>query len=509
LNPWQRFQFFSGRQIAYLDPGNIEADLQSGAKGGYSLLWVLLWATILGGFIQILTARLGVVSGKNLAQVARQHLPRPVSICMWLLAELAIITSDIQEVIGSAIALNILFGLKIWIGVLVTAADTFTFLFIHAYGVRKLELFFAFLVGTMAIAFAVCFSISKPDIPALFRGLLIPSVTAETSEQAVGQLGAVIMPHNLYLHSALVLSRQINRSNRGAVRMANFYNAIESIVSLCFSFSINVLVIGVFAAGFYQQANADVAGLSIAGDLLQERFGSIIRVMWAVGLLASGQSSTMTGTLAGQHVMLGYIDLDVKPWIRVFITRSLAIAPASFVAVTMTGQLDRLNEFLNVAQSIQLPFALLPLLLFSSCADIMGEFALGRCTQAFLYTVFIVLLGINVYLLQSLAATHIGLSPAALFGYTVFGIAYFGLLAFLMWYVLFRRIEIQEEQQEPVQNTYAFLSVLSPTDARVVDLVAAAAGDDVDVPRAPRFSSDSDGGSGNTSPQHHASTELA
>lgn len=246
--------------IAYLDPGNLEADLQSGAYTGYQLLWMLFWATIAGLLLQILAARLGVVTGKNLAQMCRLEYSRPVSNLLWVMTETAIIGSDIQEVLGSAIALKLLFGLDLWVGCLITGLDTFTFLIIHAYGVRKLEAFFAALIFTMMVCFFVNFGFTGPqwmggpwnvDGGGILLGTLVPTVNDYAVIQAVGILGAVIMPHNIYLHSALVQSRNINRKNPQAVEEACKYNAIESAVALIVSFFINAAVVTVFARGFY------------------------------------------------------------------------------------------------------------------------------------------------------------------------------------------------------------------------------------------------------------------
>jgi hypothetical protein len=305
---------------------------------------------------------------------------------------------------------------------------------------------------------------------------VVPIVTQDTAVQAVGQLGAVIMPHNLYLHSALVLSRAVDRSDRAAVASANFYNAVESTLSLALSFVISSLVICVFASGFYGQAGANEAGLSTAGELLHDRFGGSIRFMWALGLLASGQSSTMTGTLAGQYVMQGFVDIDLVPWKRVLFTRSIAIVPAVLVAALYTSGLDQLNELLNVAQSIQLPFALLPLILFSGDATIMGEeYAIGERARAFLWTVFAALLAINVYLAQKLAIELIGTSALAIFCYLLVGALYFGFLAF----ILHHRLEHAAVARNIVP--YEFLNDLSVNRGGGVSISGVAHADDHDA----------------------------
>ena len=418
--------------IAYIDPGNLESDLQSGAQSGYSLLWVLLWCTVLGGYFQILSARLGVVTGKNLAEIARERLPRPASLFLWLMAESAIIGSDIQEVVGSAIALNILFGIPLYAGVLITAADTFTFLFLHYYGVRKLEAVFGVCVMVMVGCFAVCFGISSPDNVAIARGTIIPTIGPYIT-LAVGTLGAVIMPHNLYLHSALVQSRSVDRNKEAAVSEANLYNAIESSGSLAVSFIINLFVVCVFAAGFFNKDGAGDIGLGNAADNLAVQFGDSAKYIFGIGLLAAGQTSTMTGTLAGQYVMEGFLELKVSPWFRLLITRSLAIVPAVIVALIANGQLDALDQNINILQSIQLPFAMLPLLLFVGDRSVMGPFAMSFNQGIITWIFFVFILAVNVYLVQDFTSTSFDLNGGSYVLLTILAELYFGFIIYLIY----------------------------------------------------------------------------
>lgn len=264
---WKTLWSYTGpgwlMSLAYLDPGNLEADLQQGAYTGYSLLWVLFWCTTMGLFLQLLAARLGVVTGKHLAQMCvdeKHGYSRPVAMALWVCTELAIIGSDVQEVVGSAIAFKIIFGFPLWVGALITACDTFTFLGLHAFGVRKLEAFIAVLIGTMCVCFWVTFVTSKPDVGEIIEGTIVPSAESYMGNQAVGTMGAVIMPHNIFLHSALVLSRQINRKDQRKVSEANKYNAIESSGSLFFSFIINLAVVGTYAATFFKKECAEEDG---------------------------------------------------------------------------------------------------------------------------------------------------------------------------------------------------------------------------------------------------------
>ncbi|XP_073939469.1 natural resistance-associated macrophage protein 2 isoform X6 [Castor canadensis] len=368
--------------IAYLDPGNIESDLQSGAVAGFKLLWVLLLATIVGLLLQRLAARLGVVTGLHLAEVCHRQYPKIPRIILWLMVELAIIGSDMQEVIGSAIAINLLSAgrVPLWGGVLITIADTFVFLFLDKYGLRKLEAFFGFLITIMALTFGYEYITVKPSQSQVLRGMFVPSCSncsTRQIEQAVGIVGAVIMPHNMYLHSALVKSRQVNRANKQEVREANKYFFIESCIALFVSFIINVFVVSVFAEAFFGRTNEQVVSVcknssSPHADLFPEDnstlavdiykggvvlgcyFGPAALYIWAVGILAAGQSSTMTGTYSGQFVMEGFLNLKWSRFARVILTRSIAIIPTLLVAIFQDVEhLTGMNDFLNVLQSLQ------------------------------------------------------------------------------------------------------------------------------------------------------------
>eukprot|EP00051_Salpingoeca_urceolata_P003123 m.55370 g.55370 ORF g.55370 m.55370 type:complete len:541 (+) comp12526_c0_seq2:167-1789(+) len=406
--------------IAYLDPGNIESDLQTGARGGYKLMWVLFWATVGGLFFQLMAARLGVVTGKHLAEVCNEQFSTPIRIGTWLMMEIAIIGSDIQEVIGSAIAINILSQGKIPLygGVLITGADTFTFLLLEQYGLRKLELFFGLLISIMAGTFGYMYANSSPNHVDMIKGIAIPILTRKTAKLAVGMIGAVIMPHNLYLHSALVLSRKVDVSSPPRVREANFYYAVEGAIALLTSLIINLFVVGVFAKSFSDRDDAEEIDLLNAGDYLKEQFGTVVLYIWAVGLLAAGQSSTMTGTYAGQFVMEGFLNLKVSPWKRVLITRSVAIVPTVLVAVFAHTVLDMMDEWLNVLQSLQLPFAILPVLHFTSSRAIMGQFVNSTVTKALSWLLALVIVAANVYLVvdqvQHITPTWYSILPLVL-----------------------------------------------------------------------------------------------
>ncbi|KAH9605549.1 hypothetical protein KSS87_014725 [Heliosperma pusillum] len=409
---WRKLWLFTGpgflMSIAFLDPGNLEGDLQSGAIAGYSLLWLLFWATAMGLLIQLLSARLGVATGRHLAEHCRDEYPTWARLLLWVMAELALIGSDIQEVIGSAIAINILSHgvLPLWAGVLITASDCFLFLFLESYGVRKLEAVFAVLIATMAVAFAWMFGDTKPSGSELLVGIVVPKLNSKTIQQAVGVVGCIIMPHNVFLHSALVQSRDVDHTKRGQVQEALNYYSIESTIALIVSFIINLFVTAVFAKSFYGTPEAESIGLANAGHYLQDKYGGglfPILYIWGVGLLAAGQSSTITGTYAGQFIMGGFLNLRLKKWMRALITRSCAIIPTIIVAIlfdTSDDMLDTLNEWLNVLQSVQIPFALIPLLYLVSKEEIMGVFKIGPVLKTLAWLVTGLVIVINGYLMM-------------------------------------------------------------------------------------------------------------
>ncbi|GJM95331.1 hypothetical protein PR202_ga12051 [Eleusine coracana subsp. coracana] len=416
---WRKLWLYTGpgflMSIAFLDPGNLEGDLQAGAVAGDTLLWLLLWATAMGLLVQLLAARLGVATGRHLAELCRDEYPDAARRALWLMAEVAMVGADIQEVIGSAIAIKILSRgyLPLWAGVVITALDCFIFLSLENYGVRKLEAVFAFLIATMAISFAWMFTDTKPNGKDLLVGILVPKLSSRTIRQAVGVVGCVIMPHNVFLHSALVQSRKIDQNKEYQVREALRYYSIESTVALAVSFMINLFVTTVFAKGFYGSKVAGNIGLENAGQYLQEKFGGggfPILYIWGIGLLAAGQSSTITGTYAGQFIMGGFLNLRLKKWIRALITRSFAIVPTIIVALYFDASdsaLDVLNEWLNVLQSIQIPFALIPLITLVSKEEVMGVFKIGPNTQAVTWTVATLLITINGYLLMDFFSKEI------------------------------------------------------------------------------------------------------
>jgi len=457
--------------IAYLDPGNIESDLQSGAIAQYTLLWVLLWSHILGLFMQRFALRLGVTTGRHLAEVCYSGYSPPVRILLWLAIELAIIGSDMQEVIGTAIAFSLLSNGKIplWGGVLITIVDTVVFLFLDKYGLRKLEAFFAVLITTMAISFGFEYVQAAPDQSEVVYGIVVPHCTncgIPQLTQAIGIIGAVIMPHNIYLHSALVRSRQIDRKQPKEIKEANKYFFIESALALFVSFIINVFVVSVFAEGFYGQTlehlnstasafyenvlesdppysifpleNQDGNSTDVSVDIfkggvfLGAEYGLPAYYIWAVGIFAAGQSSTMTGTYSGQFVMEGFLNLKWSRFARVVLTRSLAIVPTFAIAFySDISSLTNMNDILNVLQSILLPFAIIPVLHFCSQASVMGEFALGKFWTIFGPLVAFVIIGINLFFAYDIIIGFESVSAYVISG--VIAVLYFVFCFYMIW----------------------------------------------------------------------------
>lgn len=442
--------------IAYLDPGNIESDLQSGATAQFKLLWVLMMSTFLGLLMQRLAARLGVVTGMHLAEVCYRQYSRVPRLILWIMVEIAIIGSDMQEVIGTAIAFYLLSDGKIplYAGVLITIADTFTFLLLDKYGLRKLEVFFCTLITIMAITFGYEYVKVAPDQVEVLRGLFVfycEDCGSKELLQAVGVVGAIIMPHNIYLHSALVKSRQVDRTKKEEVKEANKYFFIEASVALFVSFIINVFVVSVFAEGFYGKTSGQVYNSCIAegnphadvfsgdsqsvdifkgGVFLGCQFGLAAMYVWAVGILAAGQSSTMTGTYTGQFVMEGFLNLKWKRWQRVLLTRTIAIMPTILVA-TFSGinDLTTMNDLLNVLMSLQLPFALIPILTFTSSTNIMGDFSNGRVMNVIACLLSLTVIGINLYFV----VVYIQELPQQAYVYIPIAIVVIAYLAFLAY----------------------------------------------------------------------------
>jgi len=378
-----------------MDPGNWATDLAGGSQYGYQLLWVLLMSNLMALLLQSLSARLGIVRGRDLAQANRETYPRPINFVLYLLAEVAIAATDLAEVLGMAIGIQLLTGLPLAWGVSITVLDTFLLLILQRYGIRKMEAFIISLVAIVGISFLTELVLAKPQLSEVVTGF-VPSIPDNTALYiAIGIIGATVMPHNLYLHSALVQTRKIQRDN-GGIKQALKLNFIDSAVALNLAFFVNAAILILAATVFFKTGRTDIAEIQDAHRLLEQLLGNkVAPILFAVALIAAGQSSTVTGTLAGQIVMEGYLRLRINPWLRRLITRLLAIVPA-LLTILIAGD-DKVGELLVFSQvllSLQLGFAIIPLIHFVSDRYTMGEYAVKPLTK----TVSWLITGILVYL---------------------------------------------------------------------------------------------------------------
>ena len=395
---WRRMFAFAGPaylvSVGYMDPGNWATDLEGGARFGYRLLWVLVMSNAMAILLQTLSARLGIVSGRDLAQACRETYPHRVNMALWALCEIAIAACDLAEVLGAAIGLNLLFHIPLLAGVLLTAADTLLLLWFQSLGIRAIEAFVLALISVMAGCFCIEIVWAKPAAGEMLKGLL-PRLNRETLFLVVGILGATVMPHNLYLHSALVQTRNIGQSE-ASKRSACRYNLIDSIVALNGAMLVNCAILVMAAAVFFKNQIV-VTEIQQAHMLLAPLLGtSLAGVMFAVALLCSGQSSTLTGTLAGQVIMEGYLNFRMRPWLRRLITRTVAIVPAA-LTIYFAGDRSTLGLLLlsQAIISMQLPFAVIPLIHFTSDPGRMGSFVNGPWVRRLSWVAAAVIVALN------------------------------------------------------------------------------------------------------------------
>ena len=389
--------------VGYMDPGNWATDLAGGSQFGYTLLAVILLSNLMAVLLQGLASKLGIVTGRDLAQACRDHFSKPVALGLWVLCEIAIAACDLAEVIGTAIALNLLFGIPLAWGVTITALDVLLVLYLQNKGFRWLEVLIITLVATVGLCFLFEIIISRPAFGGIIRGFIPSAEIIRNPEMlyiAMGILGATVMPHNLYLHSSIVQTRRYAETTDGK-REAVRYAFIDSTIALSFALFINASILIVAAATFFRSGNTQVAEIQDAYQLLSPLLGvGAASVVFALALLASGQSSTLTGTLAGQIVMEGFLNLRIRPWLRRLITRVIAIVPAAFTAIVYgesgTAKLLVLSQ---VVLSMQLSFAVFPLVMFTSDKRKMGAFVNPLWLKVLAYLVASVIATLNVWLL--------------------------------------------------------------------------------------------------------------
>jgi manganese transport protein len=401
--------------VGYMDPGNWATDIAGGSRFGYSLIWVLLLSNWVAILLQSLAARLGIVKGLDLAQASRQQYPSWVNFSLYVLAEIAIAATDLAEIIGMAIGLNLLFDLPLIYGVLITVLDTFLLLFLINKGIRKIELFIISLVSIIGLSFFAEMLIVKPDLPGIMKGFIPSALSGESLYIAIGIIGATVMPHNLYLHSSLVQTRKIKRDDEG-LRKAIRFNFIDSSIALNAAFFVNAAILILAAAAFHKNGYNMVADISDAHQLLSGIFGSLAPALFAIALIAAGQSSTITGTLAGQIVMEGYLNLRISPWIRRLVTRLIAVLPAVITILYFgEGQLGELLIFSQVILSLQLGFAIIPLIHFTSNAEIMGKFKNPNWVKVLAWISAVIIIGLNVKLVTEEISSFLDTSYASSF----------------------------------------------------------------------------------------------
>jgi manganese transport protein len=474
---WRRFLAFSGPalliSVGYMDPGNWATDIEAGSAYRYRLLWVLLMSNLMALLLQSLATRLGVVTGQDLAQACRHGYPRRTAVGLWLLCEIAIAATDLAEVIGTVIALKLLFNLPYIWGLLVAAGDTFLLLALQRRGVRLLELVTLVLVAVIAGSFVAEIVLARPDLGAMVRGFLPglePGQERESLYVAISMLGATVMPHNLYLHSALVQTRAFPQTPEGK-RLACKYNLFDSLLALNGAFFVNLAILVLSAARFYPN---EVKSLAQAHELLHNLWlPAVASGLFAVALLASGQSSTLTGTLAGQVVMEGFLQLRLRPWVRRLVTRAVALLPALVVVVLFgensaapaldeAGQAvprlidERLLQLLILSQavlSLQLPFAVVPLVQFTSDRRRMGDFASGNWLKVLAWTCAGIIVILNTFsvgleIVQwAKDAEDVGWSAWWVYGSAV-PVA-LGLASFLGWVAVYPSLRRREEPPGP------------------------------------------------------------
>ncbi|MCI2788531.1 Nramp family divalent metal transporter [Staphylococcus warneri] len=397
--------------VGYMDPGNWITSMQGGAQFGYTLLFVILISSLAAMLLQSMTVRLGIATGKDLAQMTRHFLSKPIAIIFWIIAELAIIATDIAEVIGSAISLNLLFNIPLIVGALITVCDVFLLLFIMKFGFRKIEAIVGTLIFTVLAIFTFEVYISSPNILNLLNGF-VPHTEIITNQGilyiALGIVGATIMPHNLYLHSSIVQSRKYDRNNNEDKAQAIKYATIDSNIQLSVAFVANCLLLTLGAALFFGTNTDELGGFYDlyhalkTQPLLGATLGGVMSTLFAVALLASGQNSTITGTLAGQIVMEGFLRLRIPNWLRRLITRSLAVIPVIICLIIFNGNAAKIEQLLVFSQvflSIALPFSLIPLQLATSNKKLMGPFINKTWVNIISWSLIIILSILNVYLI--------------------------------------------------------------------------------------------------------------
>ena len=440
---WRKMLSFLGPayliSVGYMDPGNWATDLAGGSKFGYSLIWVLLMSNLMALLLQGLSARLGIVRGRDLAQANREAYPRMVNLALYLLAEIAIAACDLAEVLGMSIGIQLLTGLPLIWGVSITVLDTFLLLYLQKMGMRKMEAFIISLVAIVAISFLIEIIFAAPVFGEIVQGFIPSSLSDEALYIGIGIIGATVMPHNLYLHSALVQTRKIDRSNAG-IKQALKFNRIDTTIALNLAFFVNAAILILAATVFFKTGNSQVAEIKEAHRLLPNFLGDLAPKLFAIALIAAGQSSTITGTLAGQIIMEGYLNLRINPWVRRLLTRLLAIVPA-LIVIIIYGE-EKVNSLLVLSQvvlSLQLGFAIIPLIHFVSDKKTMGDFVIKPITKITAWLIAGILIFLNLkMLINEAASAWVDVTIFSKIGLVILGIISLALLFYTLLFPLFK-----------------------------------------------------------------------
>jgi manganese transport protein len=448
-----------------MDPGNWATDLEGGSQFGYTLIWVLLMSNLMALLLQSLSARLGIVRRRDLAQANRETYPRSVNFALYLLAEVAIAATDLAEVLGMAIGIQLLTGIPLIWAVLITVLDTFLLLLLQRLGMRKMEAFIIGLIFIIGVSFLIEIILAKPNMAEVATGLIPRKLNKEQLYIAIAIIGATIMPHNLYLHSALVQTRKIKRDKKG-IKKALKLNFIDSTIALNLAFFVNAAILILAATVFFKTGRTEVAEIKQAYELLSPQLGTTLAsVLFAVALIAAGQSSTVTGTLAGQIVMEGYLRLRINPWIRRLMTRLIAIIPAVIV-ILINGE-KNVNNLIILSQvilSLQLGFAIIPLIHFVSDKQTMGSFAIKPIVQIIAWIIAAVLVYLNLSMIIGKAMDYFATSGNLLWKIVIVlsGVAFISLfLISLLYPILRRRWKPMQVQLHPEATALHSISIPS------------------------------------------------
>ncbi|WP_374949259.1 Nramp family divalent metal transporter [Mucilaginibacter sp.] len=465
---WRKLLSFLGPaylvSVGYMDPGNWATDLAAGSQFGYRLIWVLLLSNMIALLLQNLAVRLGIVRGLDLAQASKHTYPRFINFCLYVLAQIAIIACDLAEIIGMAIGLNLLFGLPLIWGVSITLLDTLLLLFLLNKGMRKLEGFIISLIFVVGVAFLAQMFIVKPDVLDIAKGFIPTKLNNESLYIAIGIIGATVMPHNLYLHSSLVQTRKIDRSEAG-IKNAIRFNFWDTTIALNLAFFVNAAILILAASAFFGRGYHQVAEIQDAHHLLTNIFGKLAPALFAIALIAAGQSSTVTGTLAGQIIMEGHLNLRIAPWLRRLLTRILAIVPA-FFTILHAGEagLGKLLILSQVVLSLQLGFAIIPLIHFTSDKKRMGKFATSIWLKILAWLFAFLIVGLNARLVIQEINTWAASNPdsVGLVHYVISPIAV--AIGALLLYVFLRPL-LYKHADQPVYVPHGIAAALDNLEA--------------------------------------------